>query len=575
MKSSITIFFLLLTSSLLGQKNQAITQLLDAYAQHNRLSGVALVQQDNQTVFAKAYGCANYEKSTLNEVNTIFNIGSISKQFTAAAILHLVQEGKIDLRLSINNYLGKYASKHWRKVTVHHLLSHSSGIPSLLQSEQGLDDVFPEERAISMKELISYFKDLKLLSKPGKKYSYNNSGYVLLAAMIEEVSGQSYGDFMQMMFERYGLKHTSHDIKEDTSLALPYYGYIEEQRQLAPKFDASWFIGAGSIYSTVTDLAKWNEVIHSDAFLNAALRELYFQKHEESGNGTYYAYGWQIMERQGKKYIHHDGTTFGYTCDLLYEPKSKTLSVILSNQTHESLYLLGKSEDFVRSTNMELMQIMQGKKKMTLPKLSTRNDKIQAGTYTFSNDYQIQISKENGTWKIHSNSFHPLLYGYEKSIELDSPTRKSAAKAVEGLTQKKFSKFTKECDGTMKVLSWLGVIRIGVNSIMKGMGRWQRSVIYHEENGTVYFRLFCENGAVDFFLSYSQQNKIQGIFDIQYIYENNQQLPETLATTPTKQGLYLNGFAYGEEDAQLIFEETKVLFKQFGRVIDEADLLVE
>ncbi|MEM8523356.1 MAG: hypothetical protein AAGG68_01875 [Bacteroidota bacterium] len=127
----------------------------------------------------------------------------------------------------------------------------------------------------------------------------------------------------------------------------------------------------------------------------------------------------------------------------------------------------------------------------------------------------------------------------------------------------------------MKTLSWLGIIRLGLNSIMKGMGEWQRSTIYHEENGTVYFRLFCENGAVDFFLAYNEANKIQGIFDIQHIFKSNQRLPQTLTTATTGQGLYLNGFIYGEEDAELVFEDKKVLFKQFGRVVDKGILRLD
>ncbi|MEM1325716.1 MAG: serine hydrolase domain-containing protein [Bacteroidota bacterium] len=570
MKSSVLLYFLCLSLSLSGQQ-QEITTSLDRYAQHDRLSGVALVQQKGKTVFAKAYGCANYESALENEINTIFNIGSISKQFTAAAILHLVEAEKIKLTASINTYLSQYASERWKKVTVHHLLSHTSGIPSLLQSGQGLDDVFPEERAISLPELIGYFKNLKLTSRPGKKYRYNNSGYVLLVAIIEEVSGQSYGDFMQAMFEQYGLQNSSHGEVEDRFSALPYYGYTEAQRKSAPLFHPSWLIGAGSIYSTVSDLAKWNQIIHSATFLTAELRQLYFQPHEESGNGNYYAYGWQILEREGKTYIHHDGTTFGYTCDLLYEPKADIFSVLLTNQTHESLNLLGKSEDFVRSTNWELMQIMQGKTVEPLPKLTINHPNIKASTYTFSNDYQLRVTNENGVWKVKAATLSPLIYAYEKPIELNSEIRKSAARAVAALTKKKFARFAKECDGTMKVLTRLGVIRLGLHSIMKGMGEWERSVIYKEADGQIYFRLYCENGAVDFFLAYDEAGKIQGIFDIQHLDHSMLDFPLELSAKTTQQGLYINGFTHGTTDVELIFEDDKVLFRQLGRVVDVSE----
>jgi len=568
MKSPILLFcFLCCSLTIFSQAAQEITNLLDAYAQHQRLSGTVLVKQGEQLIFSKAYGCSNYEISKENDLNTIFNIGSLSKQFTAAAILTLVQNNQLDLHSPINTYLGKYASKRWKKVTVHHLLTHTSGIPSLLQSGHGLDDVFPEKRVVSLAELIGYFKELKLLSNPGKKYSYNNSGYVLLAAIIEEVSGETYGDFLQKnLFETYGLQHTSHGIQYSESLAFPYYNYTEQQRKKAPHYHFSWFIGAGSIYSTVLDLAKWNGIIHSDAFLTKELRQLYFEPYENAGNGKYYTYGWEIIEKKGNTFFHHDGTTFGYTCDLLYEPKTELLSIMLTNQTHESLNLLGKSEDFVRQTNFELIELVKGKKAEPLPTIQVANPNLIAGTYSFANDYQLKITKEEEVWTIASDQYSPLSLSYEYPIELNTPLRQSASRAVDGIVQKKFSKFAKEADGTMKVLTRLGLIRLGLNSIMKGMGKWERSVIYKEKDHTVYFRLFCENGAVDFFIAYNEEGKIQGIFDIDKIKYNEVEFPKTLSVYSTQQGLYLNGFAFGMEDAALIFDGSgKVIFQQLGR----------
>lgn len=565
-KIQLFLVFLLINIDINAQTTNAIKAHLDAYAQHDRLSGTVLVQQAGQTIFQAAYGCSDYEKGIPNTLETAFNIGSLSKQFTAAAILHLVETGKIDLNTPINEYLGTYASKNWKKVTVHHLLTHTSGIPSLLQSGQGLDHVFPEERVIDLAELIDFFQDLKMRSKPGRKYSYNNSGYVLLAAIIEQVSGQSYGSYLEtFLFQPNGLTRTSHGRQNAKPLALAHYNYTENQRKAAPALDPSWFIGAGSIYSTIGDLARWNQFIHSANFLNTDLRALFFKPYEASGNDKSYAYGWEIIRKEGKQFIHHDGTTFGYTCDFLYEPKTKSLSIILTNQTHEALSLLGNSERFIRQTNYELLQILEDKEIPSLPSLMATDDHLQAGTYLFQSDYKISIQQEHGKWTV-EGSKSPLIYAYERPLVLETPLQQSAGRAVDALVKKRFWKFAKEADGTLKTLSYLGIMRLGLNSVMKGMGKWQRAVLYEQQASTFYYRVFCENGIVDFSLHYNEKDKIQGVFDFARSGTEFQQFPEKMMAKVTTEGLYLNGFAYGDTDITLRFTKDKnLLFKHGNR----------
>ncbi|GAB5553439.1 MAG: hypothetical protein Sapg2KO_30300 [Saprospiraceae bacterium] len=566
-KLQLLLVFFLINVGLNAQATEAIKAYLDAYAQHDRLSGTVLVKQAGQTTFQAAYGCSDYQKGIPNTLETVFNIGSLSKQFTAAAILHLVEAGKVNLNTAINEYLGPYASKNWKKVTVHHLLTHTSGIPSLLQSGQGLDHVFPEERVIELAELISFFQDLKLRSKPGRKYSYNNSGYVLLAAIIEQVSGQSYGNYLETyLFQPNGLTRTSHSGQNAKLLALAHYNYTENQRKAAPALDPSWFIGAGSIYSTIGDLARWNQFIHSTNFLNADLRAVFFKPHKTSGNDKSYAYGWEIIRSEGKRFIHHDGTTFGYTCDFLYEPKTKKLSIILTNQTHESLSLLGNSEGFIRQTNYELLQIVDGKEISTLPSLTAIDDHVQAGIYQFQSDYKLSIQKENGEWMVEGLK-SPLIYAYERPLVLETPLQQSAGRAVDALVKKRFWKFAKEADGTLKTLSYLGIMRLGLNSVMKGMGKWQRAVLYDQQASTFYYRVFCENGIVDFSLHYNEKDKIQGVFDFARSGTEYQQFPKKMTAKVTAEGLYLNGFAYGNTDITLRFTKDKnLLFKHGNRV---------
>lgn len=560
MKFICSLFFTaFLAISINAQVQQEIANLLEGYAQYERLSGTVLVQKADKIVYENTFGCANYEQEVDNTLETIFNIGSLSKQFTAAAILHLVVDGEINLDETINQYLGIYASEKWEKVTVHHLLTHTSGIPSLMQFGQGLDDVFPEETAIPLAKLIGHFKHLKLLNKPGKKYQYNNSGYVLLAAIVEVVSGQTYGNFLQAnIFGKYGLHHTSHGIKQKENLALPYYGYQKDLLKRAPIYHSSWLMGAGSIFSTIKDLAVWNQVIHSETFLTPSLRKLFFQKHEDAGNGRYYAYGWEIQERADKNFIHHDGTIFGYTCDFLYEPEAKILSIILTNKTHESLQLIGKSENFIRQTNRKLQSLFFGKKYNPLPKIRPINNNEQvAGTYNLSADYQIALFKNEGIWRVQPTTtskeqFSPLAIGFQNNIPLTSEQLQKANRAVQALVKKQFWKFGKEAQTDMKILAYLGIIRLVFNGTLKGMGSMEKGVIFGKKGHSVDFRIFCEKGVIDFFLSFNDEGQIQGVFDSNRYFYADKQLPKLVRVFPTENGFFLDGFSFGEPDGEFV-----------------------
>ena len=554
------------TSVLLAQPTTEMRRLLYAYEMHGRLSGVALVQQGDSVLLSEAYGCADYEAQRPNQLSSVFSIGSLSKQFTAAAILHLVAEGKIDLNTPINEYLGNYASKRWRKVTVHHLLSHTSGIPSLMQFGQGLDHVFPEEEAISLSALIAHFQELKLLNKPGKRYRYNNSGYVLLAAVIESVSGQAYGAFMEKnIFRRYNLMNTYHGVPHGGNLARPHYGYGSKQGKAASLYHESWLIGAGSIYSTVEDLARWNALIHQNNFLTPELRGAYFARHEHTYGRNYYAYGWEVLDRDGREYFHHDGTIMGYTCNLLYEPQTQLLSILLTNQTHEELALIGQSEDFIRNTNFHLLELARGQAATPLPLPHTDTSLSLGGTYVFAEEHAFYVEQENDQWYVRTDSISPLVFAYQTPIPLSTPLRRRAARAIDGLTAKKFSRFARECDGTMKTLTYLRVVRLGMNSIMKDMGEWQHSVLYEQEGREAKFRMFCENGTVDFSLYFNEEDKIQGIFDTGSS-SSSTTLPVKVRAQPIAGGLFIDRFAHGEQDVYLRKNgEGKLVFEQGSR----------
>ena len=188
---------------------QNLENLIQREIDYQHFSGCIQIKKEGQLIYERCAGYSDFEKLKENRIDLPFDIGSVSKQFTAAAILHLAESGQLEIDAPINRYLGRYASPEWEEVTVHHLLTHTSGIPSLFQSGQGIEAVMPSEDAISLGELISYFSEAELLFDPGEEYRYSNSGYVLLAAIIQNLSGSDYGDFMHNMLAEYGLHQTT------------------------------------------------------------------------------------------------------------------------------------------------------------------------------------------------------------------------------------------------------------------------------------------------------------------------------------------------------------------------------
>ncbi|MEM1215392.1 MAG: serine hydrolase domain-containing protein [Bacteroidota bacterium] len=271
---------------------------------YGHLSGVVYVERAGTIIHEECYGQAATGRAP--QLRTPFDIGSLSKQFTAAAILQLVHREQLQLTDPINQHLGELATKRWKRVTIHQLLTHTSGIPSLYQTEQGLPIFLPEEQPIALRELVNRFRTAKLRFRPGEEFSYSNSGYILLAAIIEQVSGVPYAQFMETeIFSRYGLQGTR--VGATDQAAQPYYGFGTQPLVSAPIYDPSWFPGAGGIYSTVLDLNRWMSLIQSDTFLTAELREQFLAPHTRAGAGQY-GYGWQINADGARE---HDGATAG------------------------------------------------------------------------------------------------------------------------------------------------------------------------------------------------------------------------------------------------------------------------
>jgi len=388
---SLLIFF---SSHLKAQQNAHTDSLaikLDDYltsaVKAGQFNGTVLVAEKGKIILQKGYGWKNFSAHTLNDNNTLYQIGSITKPFTAIIILKLQEEGK----LSVNDLLSKYFpdQKGAEQITIQNLLDHTSGIYNYT------DDIGPEDSAIVSHPVdrqlaLNIFINKDLLFKPGTKFSYSNSGYFLLGMIIEKITGKLYQQVLrQLIFAPLGMQHTGFDFinLKDTAKATGYDAFDSSHHNIAVKWDSTVTYSAGSIYSTTGDLYKWSKAIAKGELLSVASWKQAFTPN--LGN---YGYGWWIDTLYGNKYITHSGGLPGFMSNFVYYP-DKDITIILLNN-------FGNFGQSLTSVNMGLSAIMFNKPYLNYSAgKEAATDKISlqayAGTYVYNDQHTLLITFEN------------------------------------------------------------------------------------------------------------------------------------------------------------------------------------
>ena len=321
-----------------------IQQVLATAHKYQQFNGTALVAENGKVVYKGGFGMANMEWDIPNTPDTKFRLGSITKQFTAMLTLQLVEQGKIKLDGKLSDYLPDYRKDVGEKVTVHHLLTHTSGIPSYTGQPGFFQNV--SRNPYKVDEFVKTYASGNLEFEPGSKFAYNNSGYFLLGAIIERVTGKSYEQALKdMIFDPVGMKNTGYDHhdtlipKRATGYALTPKGYVN-----AAYLDMSIPYAAGSMYSTVEDLYLWDQALYTDKLITAQSKELMYKPFLEN-----YAYGWSIVEAPFKvndqpvQMIAHGGGINGFSTTIARYPKEKNLIVILDNTGSPNLTRLSNT----------------------------------------------------------------------------------------------------------------------------------------------------------------------------------------------------------------------------------------
>jgi len=304
---------------------------------NERFSGVVLVSIKGEKVVSKGYGMANYELEIPNKSKTKLRIGSVTKQFTAVIILQLCENGLINLDDTLDKYIPDYP--YGNKVTIHHLLTHTSGIFNSTMIKDFSKNMVNKH---SVDDLINEFKHLPYDFEPGTKFSYSNSGYILLGYIIEMVSKESYEEYLnQNIFKKFSMSDSGYDdYKKIIKDRASGYALVGEEKSLAncDFIDMSVPYAAGGLYSTVEDLYIWNNKLIKGEILNEYLLKQMFTKHVKTEE-CYYGYGVFLddVELGGKvrKKIWHTGGIDGFLSCSKFFPDEDIQIIMITNIPNE------------------------------------------------------------------------------------------------------------------------------------------------------------------------------------------------------------------------------------------------
>ncbi len=361
---------------------QALQDYMEATAENDGFSGVALIARDGQPLLRDGYGMADLEHQSPNTANSKFRIGSITKPLTAVLTLILSEQGKLGLDDSVSK-LWPEAPGTWSPVTIRHLLNHTSGIPSFTS----LPSYGPDKnRKLSHEQMIARFRDLPLEFEPGSKFNYSNSGYYLLGFLLEKAGDKPYEDLLrEHVLDPLKMTDTGYDHAEEV-LANRADGYerLGDKVVHADHLDMGQPFAAGAIYSTVDDLLKFDRALVEKKLLSPdSYATMYRPVHNN------YACGWIVQDQDGHPSIWHNGGIDGFQSSLLRFPDEGLCAVVLSNLIPAKVDRI--AGDLAKIARGEEVTRPEARKQAKVdPKILDR----YVGRYRLGPDLEIVVTRE-------------------------------------------------------------------------------------------------------------------------------------------------------------------------------------
>ena len=430
---AISILFFVSAFSIEAQNLETkLDRIIQKNYQPEKPGAAALVTKDGEVIYRKAFGEANLELDVSMKPEMVFEIGSMTKQFTAVAILMLEEQGEISLQDDITKYIENYPT-HGHEITIYHLLTHTSGIKSYTSMKEWQDKW---RKDFKPKEMIDLFKNEPMNFAPGEKFSYNNSAFFMLGYIIKKVSGMPYPEFLEKkIFQPLGMDNSyygSHRkiIKNRADGYQKKSGDFVNEEFLSLTQPGA----AGSIMSTVDDMWKWQQAIKNNRLIKRETLEKAFTEYTlNNGEPINYGYGWFLKEINGSPTIEHGGGIFGYTSNGIYLPKEEVYVVMLTNRDDIS----------PQKTSTKLAAEVIGKPYPDKEDaIEVKNSFLESltGVYEFKDGKTRYITHKDG-------QLHSQLKG-SKKIAL-FPVSKSRFHFEDSFSR---YEFTKEKEGTVKVV---------------------------------------------------------------------------------------------------------------------------
>jgi CubicO group peptidase (beta-lactamase class C family) len=303
-----------------------IDKFLNSLTEKEAFTGAVLVAQNGEVLLSQGYGLADRDKNLPNTPQTKYRLAALTKQFTAMAILMLQAQDKLNVQDPICRYISE-CPVAWQDITIHHILTHTSGMPGIPDAE------LPMAKPTTPEQTIALLKDKPLAFAPGERWSYSNTGYMVLGYIIEQVSGLPYGAFLQKyIFEPLQMKDTGYG-QNDGSLAIGYTGYHSEWTE-ADYVDVTVPYAAGGLYSTVEDLYRWDQALYTEQLISKELLDVMFTPYVPAPDfaDMEYGYGWVIGEANDHQIVWHPGGFDGFAADIDRYIDDKVTIIVLSNR---------------------------------------------------------------------------------------------------------------------------------------------------------------------------------------------------------------------------------------------------
>jgi len=319
-----------LLSAALAQVDTAASDYVRAEMQRQHIPGVALlVARDGTIVRAEGFGLANVELQVPVKPETLFQSGSVGKQFTATAVMMLVEQGKVGLDDPLTKYFPNVPAS-WSEVTIRRLLSHTAGFTDYPEK-------FDFRKDWAEDELLKMVEGIPLAYPPGTKWEYSNLGYLTLGLLIHRVTGEFYGNFLQeRIFKPLDMK-TTRIISEADIIPNRAAGYrlekgeLKNQEWVAPMVNTT---ADGSLYFSVLDLAKWDAALYTEKLLKRSSLDLMWapaKLNNGQPNKDGYGFGWVVSSRHGHRVLHHDGAWQGFKSAIARYVDDRLTVVVLAN----------------------------------------------------------------------------------------------------------------------------------------------------------------------------------------------------------------------------------------------------